>query len=262
MPRDDPSLDDPRAPHYETFRRRRRMRAIGAIAFVTLLAGLISYAQAGDDASRSRRRSTGGGGAPPCPEVEVPEASPPTFESPPELALADGVDYAAIVHTSCGDIEFDLLEEAAPRTVANFVFLAEQRFFDGLPWPRIERDFVIQTGDPDGVIGTDVEGPGYTIPDELPKSGREYVYGTVAMANDGPGTGGSQFFIVVHDPTGKTEPAGIEPEYSIFGKVAEASYETLHKIAAMPIEGGVEVPSAVRPRSPVVIESVEIVAAS
>jgi cyclophilin family peptidyl-prolyl cis-trans isomerase len=77
------------------------------------------------------------------------------------------------------------------------------------------------------------------------------------MANDGPDTGGSQFFIVVHDPTGG-EQAGLEPEFSIFGRVAESSYETLEKIARMPVKGGDDLYTAVQPVSPVVIESVEI----
>jgi len=234
------------------------MRTVGWGAFFVLLAGLVFYSQAGDGAPRA---SGGGdrGGKPPCPQVDAPDVSPPSFDTPPDLELSPNADYTAVIDTSCGEIELDLLEEVAPQTVANFIFLAEEGFYDGLPWPRIERDFVIQTGDPDGVIGTDADGPGYTIPDELPKSGRAYVYGTVAMANNGPGTGGSQFFIVVHDPAEKTEPAGIEPEYSIFGQVSEASYGTLEKIAAMPIEGGDVVPDAVRPRTPVVIESIDIV---
>lgn len=230
---------------------------LGAFVVLCLLVGLILYSQTGGGASKQKR----GGRAieePPCPEVEAPEVSPPTYEGAPELAVPQGTDYRAVIGTSCGEIEIDLLEETAPKTVANFVFLAKDGYYDGLVWPRIEQDFIIQTGDPDGVIGTEQDGPGYTIPDEPPETGRDYVYGTVAMANDGPGTGGSQFFIVVHDPERKTEPAGLEPEYSIFGRVAESSYETLEKIAAMPIEGGTDVPAAVQPRSPVIIESIEI----
>lgn len=233
------------------------MRATGALIFVTVVAALVAYSA---DSGRSSR----GEGEPraaaafPCPEVEAPEVSPPVYDQPPDLTLPSGVDYSAVIHTSCGDIELDLLEDAAPRTVANFIFLAEDGFFDGLPWPRVEREFVIQTGDPDGLIRSGNDGPGYTIPDELPRSGREYVYGTVAMANDGLGTSGSQFFIVVHDPEERTEQAGIEPEYSIFGRVSETSFETVDKIARMPVRGGEDLPRAVQPRRPVVIESVEI----
>ncbi|MBW3594572.1 MAG: peptidylprolyl isomerase [Actinobacteria bacterium] len=232
------------------------MRTIAVIAFLAVLAGLVAYSAAGTGGRKEPGGSRAAAEAP-CPEVDAPEVSPPTYDQPPALELQEG-DYSAIIRTSCGEIEVDLLEDAAPRTVANFVFLAEEGFYDGLTWLRIERDFVIQTGDPDGIIGNDIDGPGYTIDEERPPSARKYVYGVVAMANDGPGTSGSQFFIVVHDPVEKREPAGLEPEYSIFGRVSEESYETLDKIARMPVMGGDDVHTAVQPRSPVVIESVEI----
>ena len=227
------------------------------VASIAVIAGLIVYAGAGR-ASRGSRSNPSGEATPfPCPKVEAPDVSPPRFDTRPELRLPQGEDYSAVIETSCGDIELDLLEDKAPQTVANFIFLAQEGFFDGLTWHRIERDFVIQTGDPDGIISNDEVGPGYTIPDELPADTREYVYGVVAMANDGPGTGGSQFFIVVHDPENQ-EHAGIQPEYSIFGRVTEASYETIDKIARMPVKGGTDVFTSVQPRAPVVIESVEI----
>ncbi len=251
------SAENARAPrHTILLRRRRTTRVLGVVVFIAALAGLLAIAN----------RDGRGGGADrspaaidfPCPEVSVADASPTTYEQAPELGLQDGVDYRALIRTSCGEIEVDLLEQDAPQTVANFVFLAQEGFYDGLPWFRIEKDFVIQTGDPDGIIQSGADGPGYTIPEELPGSGRRYVYGVVAMANDGLGTTGSQFFIVVHDAAEKTEPAGLEPEYSIFGTVAESSYETLDKIARMPVNGGDDLYTAVQPRRPVVIESIEI----
>lgn len=236
-------------------RRRRTMRVVGSVLFLALVALLMAY-------SGGKGGSGGGKKAAvaklPCPEVEAPDPSPPTFDAPPEVGLRDGVDYSAVITTSCGDIEIDLLEEAAPQTVANFLFLAENGFYDRLRWHRIERDFVIQTGDPDGVLGTDRDGPGYTIPDELPGEGTKYFYGDVAMANNGPDTGGSQFFIVVHDQESKKDDAGIQPEYSIFGRVLESSYEILDKIARMPVRGGDDINTAVSPTKPVVIESIEI----
>lgn len=236
-------------------RRRRRVPAV--LASIAVIVTLMVYAGAGR-ASRGTRSGPSDEATPfSCPKVEAPEVSPPRFDPRPELDLPQGEDYSAVIKTSCGDIELDLLEAEAPQTVANFIFLAQEGFFDGLTWHRIERDFVIQTGDPDGIISNEHVGPGYTIPDELPADTREYVYGVVAMANDGPDTGGSQFFIVVHDPENK-EHAGIEPEYSIFGRVSEASYETLDKIAAMPVEGGSDVFTSVQPRAPVVIETIEI----
>ena len=101
----------------------------------------------------------------------------------------------------------------APRTVNNFVFLARNRYYDGITFHRVIPDFVVQGGDP---LGDRTGGPGYTIPDELPEAGA-YAVGSVAMANQSaPDTGGSQFFIV----TGSRGVA-LPPEYSLFGSVVE-----------------------------------------
>lgn len=240
---------------------RRRRKRVPAVLSALVVIAVMAYAAADGGASPDERKDPSGEATPsPCPKVAAPEVTPPRFDGRPEPDLPQGVDYSAVIETSCGAIELDLLENKAPQTVANFIFLAEEGFYDGLTWHRIERDFVIQTGDPDGIISNELVGPGYTIPDEPPATHREYIYGVVAMANDGPGTGGSQFFIVVHDQENGA-PAGIEPEYSIFGRVSERSYETLVKIAAMPVKGGADVLTAVQPRTPVVIESVEIRAA-
>src|SRR5919197_3924861 len=99
--------------------------------------------------------------------------------------------YTATIDTSCGKITIELDPKAAPKTVNNFVFLANQKFFDGLTFHRVVKDFVIQGGDPQG---TGSGGPGYEFADELPKDG--YKLGSLAMANSGPNTNGSQFFIV------------------------------------------------------------------
>jgi cyclophilin family peptidyl-prolyl cis-trans isomerase len=229
---------------------------------IAVVAGLMVYAAGEEGNSDTNPIRSGGGTAAttdlPCPEVEAPGASPRQYEEAPDLDLPEGVDYTAVIETSCGGIELDLLENKAPQTVANFIRLSEDGFYDGLEWHRIERNFVIQTGDPDGVNGHEPDGPGYTIPDELPERDREYVYGVVAMANRGPATGGSQFFIVVHDPVNRSEPAGIETLYSIFGRVTESSYDVLDKIAQMPVKGGGDAFTASRPQVPIYIESVEI----
>jgi cyclophilin family peptidyl-prolyl cis-trans isomerase len=154
------------------------------------------------------------------------------------------------------------LDENYPKTVANFVFLAREGFYNGLTWHRVEPDVVIQAGDPDGVAGVDPDGPGYTIPDEPPRSGRVYTYGVVGMANTGkPNSGGSQFFVVLHDPTGK-QPAGLPPNYSILGKIDPSSYEVLETISHQKTYGsaaGSDIPKQVRPIVPVYINSIEIV---
>lgn len=111
--------------------------------------------------------------------------------------------------TSKGEIVFTLDAAQAPLAVSNFVYLANQGYYNGLTWHRVVPDFVIQGGDP---LGTGTGGPGYQFPDESVTS--PYVEGTVAMANSGPNTNGSQFFITNADDTQK-----LENKYSIFGHV-------------------------------------------
>jgi cyclophilin family peptidyl-prolyl cis-trans isomerase len=143
------------------------------------------------------------------------DAPKPQFDRapPPDLVLKGDLLYAAVVRTSCGTIEIQLDASGAPNTVASFVFLADKGYFDGQFVHRVVGSIdVIQTGDP---LGTGGGGPGYSIPDEL--TGHEnYTPGTVAMANAGAGTGGSQFFII-------TGPDGTNlngnPNYTIFGRV-------------------------------------------
>lgn len=111
------------------------------------------------------------------------------------------------ISTDKGDIVMELYPEDAPKTVSNFVYLAAQKFYDGLTFHRYEPGFVIQGGDPSG-NGTG--GPGYKFEDE--KVTKKYTRGIVAMANAGPDTNGSQFFIMLED-------TGLPPQYTIFGKV-------------------------------------------
>ena len=110
----------------------------------------------------------------------------------PENILKDGVDYQAIIRTSKGDITLDLYEDAAPLTVNNFVFLANQGFYDGTVFHRVLADFMAQAGDP---TGTGLGGPGYEFGDETNNGQVFDRRGQLAMANGGPGTNGSQFFI-------------------------------------------------------------------
>jgi cyclophilin family peptidyl-prolyl cis-trans isomerase len=248
--------------------RRRRWARLGAVGLVlALIVGLAIFSGDDEGADDGNEPSSS---APETPEETAPEpggvacggeapqpADPQQYDSAPDLALEDGVDYGAVIHTSCGDIEMDLLEEKAPKTVANFVFLSEEGFYDGLIWHRVERDSVIQTGDPNGQNGVEPDGPGYQIEDEFPDKAKEYVYGVVGLANAGPGTGGSQFFIVVHDPEGG-EPAGFQPFYSIFGEVAEGSYPTLEEISKQETQGGADPTQATVPIEAIYIESIDI----
>jgi peptidyl-prolyl cis-trans isomerase B (cyclophilin B) len=248
----------------KALRRRRLVRLIGlTLALVAVLA-LSALTGRGDENGKKK-----GGREPAAPSVacgaEAPQATPPKqYDRAPDPAsvLKKRVDYGAVIHTSCGDITMDLLERSAPRTVASFVFLAEKGFYDGLRWIRVERDFVIQAGDPDNHNGHAPDGAGYELADEVGDTeAGDYVYGTVALANHGPDTGSSQFFVVVHKgKEGDTHAAaGLSPIYTVFGKVDESSYETLERIATRETKGGSRDPvTSVEPVNPIYIDSLEI----
>lgn len=152
----------------------------------------------------------------------------PQFAGPPPMKIDTKATYRATMVTSCGTIVIELDAKRAPQTVNSFVFLAKQGYFDGQYFHRLDTSIdVIQGGDPSG---TGSDGPGYAIPDEL--NGKlTYTPGTLAMANAGPNTGGSQFFII-------TGPEGTNldgnPNYTIFGKIVEG-LGVAQKIQALPI---------------------------
>ena len=132
----------------------------------------------------------------------------------PQQVLEPGMAYAAVLVTSKGPITIDLLRQDAPKTVDNFVFLALNRFYNGVPFHRVLEGFMAQTGDP---TGTGTGGPGYAIPDEISPRLHFDERGVVAMANAGPNTNGSQFFITFA-PT-----PWLDGHYSIFGRVTAGS---------------------------------------
>ena len=119
------------------------------------------------------------------------------------------------IHTEKGDIVFELYPDTAPKTVSNFVYLASQGYYDGLVFHRHVPGFVIQGGDP---TGTGTSGPGYKFEDELNDS-YKYDRGIVAMANSGPNTNGSQFFIMLKDTP--ISQYGMQKLYTVFGRVIE-----------------------------------------
>jgi len=244
-------------------RRRRAARIAGILAFVAVLAILIGSSLSDDknDAASQQtptpQRKTGEA----CAQAEdVPEADPEQYEAPEDV-LQEGVDYAAVVRTSCGDIEIDLLEEKAPENANSFAFLAREGFYDGLLFHRVERGFVIQAGDPNGQNGVEPDGPGYMLPDELPDQPSEYVFGVVGMANAGPDTGGSQFFIITYEAPEDVESqaAGLPRQFTIFGEVAESSYETIKKIDVQPTRGAGDPAEASMPVDPIYILGIDIV---
>ncbi len=148
-----------------------------------------------------------------APEIPAADGSSPKtqrFDGPPPMVIDPTKQYTAEMVTTKGTMTIALDPIAAPKTVNNFVFLARYHYFDGIVFHRIIPGFVLQGGDPEG---TGRGGPGYRFEDELPKPGR-YEIGSLAMANAGPHTNGSQFF-VISGPDG----AALPPSYSLFGKV-------------------------------------------
>ena len=162
-----------------------------------------------------------------------------SYAAPPPMTLDPGHKYSAIIDTGAGQMTADLFVTDAPQTVNNFVFLAREGFYDGVIFHRVIPGFMIQGGDP---TGTGRGGPGYKFNDE-PVS-RRYDRGILAMANAGPNTNGSQFFVMHAD-------YGLPPSYTIFGKLTGGE-DTLDKIASAPT-GAQD-----RPTDPVTINKVTI----
>lgn len=129
-----------------------------------------------------------------------------------EEVLEPGKDYRAVIDSSKGRIIIDLLQDDAPMTVNNFVFLARHRYYDGVVFHRVLEDFMAQTGDP---TGTGTGGPGYEFGDETDNGQQHDSKGVLSMANAGPGTNGSQFFITFK------ETAWLNGKHTVFGKVLE-----------------------------------------
>lgn len=172
-----------------------------------------------------------------------------TYDAPPAMALEEGKSYGAVLKTNKGDIRFALFAKDAPRTVNNFVYLAREGYYDGVVFHRVIRDFMIQTGDP---TGTGAGGPGYRFEDELPPA-KPYGPGIVAMANAGPNTNGSQFFIC-----SGPQASGLNryPNYTVFGQVVDGM-DTVARIAGVPV-GPSRSGEVSAPREEVKIETVAI----
>jgi cyclophilin family peptidyl-prolyl cis-trans isomerase len=180
---------------------------------------------------------------PPCPQPDGTSPRQTRFPAAPDMCIDPSRSYQAEVLTTKGTFTIALDPGRAPKTVNNFVFLSRYHFYDGVVFHRVIPGFVVQGGDPEG---TGRGGPGYRFEDELPKAGR-YRVGSVAMANAGPHTNGSQFFVVV-GPQGQSLP----PQYSLFGEVDGAGLEVLKQIEA------IGTPGQGTPKEKVEIETVTI----
>jgi cyclophilin family peptidyl-prolyl cis-trans isomerase len=145
-----------------------------------------------------------------CPAEDGSSPKKKAFAAEPPMCIDAAKKYTVTMETTKGTMTFVLDPKRAPKTVNSFVTLARYHYFDGIIFHRIIKDFVIQGGDPQG---SGLGGPGYQFADELPDQG-EYKVGTLAMANAGPNTNGSQFFII----TG-AQGAALPPSYSLFGQM-------------------------------------------
>ena len=163
----------------------------------------------------------------------------PQYPNPPEMVIEPAKSYTATIETTAGTMTAELFASEAPRTVNNFVFLAREGFYTDVIFHRTISGFMIQGGDP---TGTGTGGPGYRFDDE-PVT-RQYLRGTLAMANAGPNTNGSQFFVMHADYP-------LPPNYTIFGKLS-AGEDTVDAIVGAPT-GAQD-----RPVNPVAIKSVTI----
>lgn len=157
-------------------------------------------------------------------------ADHPTWNSPPDMQIDTDAVYRATIETEKGDIEVDLFPEHAPKTVNNFVFLSEEGFYDGLTFHRVIDGFMIQGGDP---TGTGRGGPGYQFEDEVDDNPLSHEVGALSMANAGPNTNGSQFFIT------RAPQPHLDGKHTVFGTVVEGqdavdamdTGDTIHSIA-------------------------------
>jgi cyclophilin family peptidyl-prolyl cis-trans isomerase len=162
-----------------------------------------------------------------------------SYSAPPQMSIDPKKSYVATIETTAGTMTAELFPGDAPQTVNNFVFLARDDYYKDVIFHRVIKGFMIQGGDP---TGTGTGGPGYKFADEPVK--RQYTRGTLAMANAGPNTNGSQFFVMHAD-------YGLPPNYTIFGKLT-AGQDVLDAIATA-ATGRQD-----RPNEPVTIKSITI----
>lgn len=217
--------------------RRRPVVALAALIVVMVAAACgTTSSNAGAGTAASTKGS----------QVSSSSSGQKKWSQPPSMQIDQNKTYTATIKTTKGDIVVNLFAKEDPVTVNNFVFLANQGYYNNVPFHRIIKGFMIQTGDP---TGTGAGGPGYTFKDE-PVT-RDYTPGTVAMANAGPNTNGSQFFIVDGDYSGK-----LPKNYTIFGQVTQGM-DVVHAIADTPVGPSAQGEMS-KPQQPVSIESVSI----
>ena len=208
--------------------RAARRRQAMSVALLLIVIGTIGFlvSRGGDDeesagtttstaagdASTSTTEATATGSAE-CPPTDGTGDRRTNFDGAPKMCIDAERAYKAKVETNVGSFTIDLDARKAPQTVNNFVFLARYRYYENVPFHRVIPGFVVQGGD--GQRGDGTGGPGYKFADELPAAG-EYKIGSVAMANSGKDTNGSQFFVITGD-----QGVQLPPNYALFGTVSD-----------------------------------------
>jgi peptidyl-prolyl cis-trans isomerase B (cyclophilin B) len=212
--------------------RRRRAGLIGAVLLViAIIVGGTVWAVNGN--SKKSSASAGASSSSFCGNVVSGSPNGKHWSSPPAMTIDTSAAYTATLQTSCGNIVIKLDAKNAPKTVNSFVFLAQQDYFNHTHCHRLTTSglYVLQCGDP---TGTGTGGPGYTFPDEYLNdpaiAGGTYPAGTVAMANSGPNTNGSQFFLVY-------QASQLSAAYTPFGTIT-SGLDILQHIAADGVSGG------------------------
>ncbi|MGA0064574.1 MAG: peptidylprolyl isomerase [Ilumatobacteraceae bacterium] len=245
-------------------RRRTRSRGIRIAIVAAIIVGMVGVVFVSGGSDESAAPDTSSGDTVPTPVVPTEFTygtgeCPPTdgtadvrreFADSPALCIDPARTYEADLRTNLGDFTILLAPDRAPGTVNNFVSLARWKYYDDTTCHRVIADFVVQCGDP---TATGSGGPGYQFADELPAAG-EYKIGSIAMANAGPNTNGSQFFII----TGN-DGAGLPPNYTLFGEVVNGLDTTVPAMAALfnpdPSANGVPPAGEIRIESVTIRES-------
>ncbi|MDO8731253.1 MAG: peptidylprolyl isomerase [Actinomycetota bacterium] len=214
-------------------RRNQRITAVVVVgAMVLVFGGWVAFnIFRGDDSSSAPVAEASPAVIASCTSATPSAAVPQSFAAAPKVDTSFPSGTTITFGTNCGDIVVRTLPKLAPATVTSEIYLAQQGFYDQTPCHRLTTAgiFVLQCGDP---TGTGTGGPGYTLPDEnLPaKTSTTYPAGTVAMANAGTGTSGSQFFIVYADSV-------LGPNYTVWGKVT-SGLDNVKSVAAAGVADG------------------------
>lgn len=216
----------------------------------TLVAGLMtgcgtSQSQPSQNNQSTGQNQTGTTGQ----QTPAHPKQPKQYPKAPAMTIDKNKTYTAVLKTNKGDITINLFAKQDPITVNNFVFLSKDHYYDNVPFHRIIKTFMIQTGDP---TGTGMGSPGYTFKDELPPT-KPYAPGIVAMANAGPNTNGSQFFICSGPDAAQLNNM---PNYTVFGEVSKGM-DVVNAIASTPVTQS-DSGEMSKPTQDVHINSVEI----